>query len=636
MTGNIFGWLILGALVVLIFLAIFGKRRVVSYTRSCPPKEPAGSGLGRFFAGVDKGIESGLLQMEKRPESIGHETYQKQEAPKYYSSAPAKTSVKKKSMRTISAPKEKPLLLPHKGLKSIIFGLVILSSLGVYAGTVSAQQILLGPDGQPVRQPGYQTQDNITARNVPAQQILLGPDGQPVRQPGYRVQDNKTAKNVSAPQILMKPNGQPVRQPDFQTQDNIAPEDVPAQQMLNKTDEQPVHQPDNQTQDNTTAENVPAQQILNKSDEQPMHQPDYQIQDNMAPEDVPAQQILNKTDEQPVHQPDNQTQDNTTAENVPAQQILNGSDGQPVLQPDNQTQDNTSNWFIWIDLAVLFMVGLGIYWAKKKEMVFFYDRTDMWVSIFITLAGGLLLLINKGWLIFTVAGGVIAYHFYCAYRYNPGNIAGAFIMAVSRIVIGVVVPPLALFILLRGFSREKDESAGAYAIRSIIEMAAKAAMLTGLFFFMRSLVNGEEVFGARGEAYHSDSFFRRASSNNQSTFDSRASSNKQSSETSSNKEYTSNDRASFRSSSKEKASSSEQESVKTASQEELSDYDILGVPKTADFNDIQRAYRNKVLKTHPDRVAKMGAKYRKIAEEECKKINAAFDRIRKARNYGFA
>jgi hypothetical protein len=606
MTGNIFGWLILGALVVLIFLAIFGKRRVVSYTRSCPPKEPAGSGLGRFFAGVDKGIESGLLQMEKRPESIGHETYQKQEAPKYYSSAPAKTSVKKKSMRTISAPKEKPLLLPHKGLKSIIFGLVILSSLGVYAGTVSAQQILLGPDGQPVRQPGYQTQDNITAKNVPAQQILLGPDGQPVRQPGYRVQDNKTAKNVSAPQILMKPNGQPVRQPDFQTQDN------------------------------TTAENVPAQQILNKSDEQPMHQPDYQIQDNMAPEDVPAQQILNKTDEQPVHQPDNQTQDNTTAENVPAQQILNGSDGQPVLQPDNQTQDNTSNWFIWIDLAVLFMVGLGVYWAKKKEMVFFYDRTDMWVSIFITLAGGLLLLINKGWLIFTVAGGVIAYHFYCAYRYNPGNIAGAFIMAVSRIVIGVVVPPLALFILLRGFSREKDESAGAYAIRSIIEMAAKAAMLTGLFFFMRSLVNGEEVFGARGEAYHSDSFFRRASSNNQSTFDSRASSNKQSSETSSNKEYTSNDRASFRSSSKEKASSSEQESVKTASQEELSDYDILGVPKTADFNDIQRAYRNKVLKTHPDRVAKMGAKYRKIAEEECKKINAAFDRIRKARNYGFA
>ena len=546
MTGNIFGWLILGALVVLIFLAIFGKRRVVSYTRSCPPKEPAGSGLGRFFAGVDKGIESGLLQMEKRPESIGHETYQKQETPKYYSSAPAKTSVKKKSMRIISAPKEKPLLLPHKGLKSIIFGLVILSSLGVYAGTVSAQQILLGPDGQPVRQPGYQTQDNITAKNVPAQQILLGPDGQPVRQPGYRVQDNKTAKNVSAPQILMKPNGQPVRQPDFQTQDN------------------------------------------------------------------------------------------TTAENVPAQQILNGSDGQPVLQPDNQTQDNTSNWFIWIDLAVLFMVGLGIYWAKKKEMVFFYDRTDMWVSIFITLAGGLLLLINKGWLIFTVAGGVIAYHFYCAYRYNPGNIAGAFIMAVSRIVIGVVVPPLALFILLRGFSREKDESAGAYAIRSIIEMAAKAAMLTGLFFFMRSLVNGEEVFGARGEAYHSDSFFRRASSNNQSTFDSRASSNKQSSETSSNKEYTSNDRASFRSSSKEKASSSEQESVKTASQEELSDYDILGVPKTADFNDIQRAYRNKVLKTHPDRVAKMGAKYRKIAEEECKKINAAFDRIRKARNYGFA
>ncbi|MBF0572056.1 MAG: J domain-containing protein [Candidatus Omnitrophica bacterium] len=246
-------------------------------------------------------------------------------------------------------------------------------------------------------------------------------------------------------------------------------------------------------------------------------------------------------------------------------------------------------------------------------MVFFYDRADMWITILIMMASfGFLLYSNKDWCPFAVIGGVTVYQFYLANRYNPDNIAGAFIMAVSRIVIGAAVPFLVFIIFFRGTAREKDEGAGAYAIRSAIDAAAKAAMLAGLFFFMRSLINGEEILCARQEAYHSDSSFKRASSDRQSSG-------------TSHKERTSfNEQASFRSSSNEKTP------------EQGSDYDILGVPETADFKDIQRAYREKVLKTHPDRVAKMGARYRKMAEEECKKVNAAFDRIRKARNYGFA
>ena len=108
--------------------------------------------------------------------------------------------------------------------------------------------------------------------------------------------------------------------------------------------------------------------------------------------------------------------------------------------------------------------------------------------------------------------------FLLCFPYNPGNIARAFIMAVSRIVIGVMVPVLAFFIFFLGSSKEKDESAGAYAIRSAIHAAFQAAMLAGLFFFMRSLVNGDEVRNTRGETNFSESYFSRVFSNWWATF----------------------------------------------------------------------------------------------------------------------
>ena len=386
--------------------------------------------------------------MGKRLEPIGHKTYQGQETPGYYySSVAVKISGKKKARRTIAAPAKKSLLLSYKGLKAIFLGFLILFSLGTYAGNVSAQQILLGPDGQPVRQPGYQTQSFA------------------------------------------------------------------------------------------------------------------------------------------------------------------------------QTPDSTSNYLIWMITAVLVMVGLSVYWAQKNELVFFNDWTDIWVTVSAVVLEGLLFFFNNGSFVIYGAAGIAAYHFYCAYRYNSNNIAGAFIIAISRIVIGVVVPVLAFYIFFRAVARQGDESEWAFAIRSAIHMAAKAAMLFGLFIFLTSLVNGEQVRSARGETDFSESSFSRASSNRQSSY---------------KKQSSFNEQASSRTYSKEQTSSNKRENFKTAPQEEPSDYDILGVPRTASFQDIQRAYRKKMLKTHPDRLAGMAAKYRRMAEEECKKINAAFDRLRKARNYGFA
>ena len=207
-------------------------------------------------------------------------------------------------------------------------------------------------------------------------------------------------------------------------------------------------------------------------------------------------------------------------------------------------------------------------------------------------------------------------------------------MAISRIVIGVVIPVLAFLILFIGNSRQKDESAESFAINSTIYAAAKAAMLAGLFIFMRSLVNGEEVLRRRRESKYSNSYSKEPKKE-------RASGPKTDRQSSSYRRTYSKEQASSgtsykQQSYKQQSSNNNQSSFKTASQEEPSDYDILGVPKTASFRDIHRAYRTKMLKTHPDRMAGMGARCRQMAEEECKKINAAFDRIRKARNYAFA
>jgi len=60
-------------------------------------------------------------------------------------------------------------------------------------------------------------------------------------------------------------------------------------------------------------------------------------------------------------------------------------------------------------------------------------------------------------------------------------------------------------------------------------------------------------------------------------------------------------------------------------------YKVLGVSPDASDDEVKRAYRRQALEHHPDKVAALGEDVRKAAEKKFQEINAAKERIWKAR-----
>ena len=60
-------------------------------------------------------------------------------------------------------------------------------------------------------------------------------------------------------------------------------------------------------------------------------------------------------------------------------------------------------------------------------------------------------------------------------------------------------------------------------------------------------------------------------------------------------------------------------------------YKVLEVAPTATDEEVRAAYRRLALKHHPDKVAALGEDIRKAAEVKFQQINAAKERVYKAR-----
>jgi len=62
-------------------------------------------------------------------------------------------------------------------------------------------------------------------------------------------------------------------------------------------------------------------------------------------------------------------------------------------------------------------------------------------------------------------------------------------------------------------------------------------------------------------------------------------------------------------------------------------YKILGVERSATTEEIKKAYRKLAIEFHPDKVAYLGENIRKDAEEKFRKINEAYEKIKKEKAF---
>lgn len=61
---------------------------------------------------------------------------------------------------------------------------------------------------------------------------------------------------------------------------------------------------------------------------------------------------------------------------------------------------------------------------------------------------------------------------------------------------------------------------------------------------------------------------------------------------------------------------------------------VLGVSAGASWREVTAAYRELITKNHPDKVAHLSERIRKVAEEETRRINAAYEAAQAALGKG--
>jgi DnaJ like chaperone protein len=63
-----------------------------------------------------------------------------------------------------------------------------------------------------------------------------------------------------------------------------------------------------------------------------------------------------------------------------------------------------------------------------------------------------------------------------------------------------------------------------------------------------------------------------------------------------------------------------------------SSYRILEIDRSSSNDEVKKAYRRMAMKYHPDKVSHLGEEFKKAADEKFRKVNEAYEKIKKERN----
>jgi hypothetical protein len=280
----------------------------------------------------------------------------------------------------------------------------------------------------------------------------------------------------------------------------------------------------------------------------------------------------------------------------------------------NPQPSSDSNWGILVGLLVFVGIPLAtciyaVRGAYKLTFVFYYNKLDLIASTATPFVGMFLAIFAGGdagvWIVISAYAAVLIWNFVAGFRFNPENKFGAFCVGASRGIIGVLIPLIMVIkFIYRGTAKRQGESAWSHAVRNEVESIRSLAFVALLGWFLKSLVNGEDVMYWR-EQMHSSSA-------------------KQQSKTAASETETEYADAG--------GDAPRGEGVRPVEAPE-SPYVVLGIAESASESEIKKHYRDLMLRFHPDRTAGLGKDLRGLAEEMAKRVTVAYNQIKDERRF---
>ena len=250
----------------------------------------------------------------------------------------------------------------------------------------------------------------------------------------------------------------------------------------------------------------------------------------------------------------------------------------------------------WSVLCLIFIIAIlvspfiFIYWCcwktycnvRDNMIVFFNTGMDAFLHLLpVVLPFAAMALAPAPWAFWVSAAGGIAYVLFTTIRNNKGFFAMDIVccLVAKVILFGAMIPYLVLTVLCaRG--RQPGETPEAAAIREAADWAARAALLAGLWGLLAWLCNGNRV--------------RAASSYNYERV---------------REEY-------------------EYDQPRREEQpEQKTDWQILGIREGSSRREIEKAYREKIIMNHPDRLGKIDEEIIKFVTQRAQEINGAYERL---------